>query len=74
MKTLLIISMLFIATYANEGYNAGYTEGYKTIYGSNSLTPLAPLAPLAPITSTDFREGIKQGIQDAKDIESPYYR
>jgi hypothetical protein len=71
-KTFLLITAtvaLGAAQFAyagQDGFCAGFAEGYKTIKGDMVLLPLCPLAPLTPLGSNDFREGIKAGIRAAQ--------
>ena len=74
MKRMLILLLLSSPAMADQdGFDAGYNEGYKAIRGDMVLTPLTPLAPLTPLNSTDFREGIKQGYEDGQKDEYQDY-
>lgn len=52
--------------YASE-FCDGFSEGYKTIKGDMVIVPICPIAPITPIGSTEYREGIKAGIQAAQE-------
>ena len=62
---LLISSATFAAADQND-FCAGFEEGFKMIKGDMVIVPICPIAPITPIGSTDFREGIKAGIQAAQ--------
>ena len=73
MKTLLLAILLSTSAFAGQQeFSDGYSEGYHAIRGDMILVPLTPLSPIAPIGSTDFREGILQGIEDGQEDEGGY--
>jgi hypothetical protein len=69
MKKLLLVLLLVVGTsaYANGSeFCDGFEEGFKTVKGDMSLTPICPIEPITPIGSTPFREGIKAGMRAAR--------
>ena len=71
MKTLFLTILLTLTlsplqASAGQGeFCAGFKEGYKMVKGELVIPPICPIAPITPIDSTDFREGIKAGIEAA---------
>ena len=54
------------SSYAGQDeFCSGFSEGYKSIKGDMVIVPICPIAPITPIGSTDFREGIKAGMNAA---------
>ncbi|MNN67312.1 hypothetical protein D3C81_1829380 [compost metagenome] len=47
-------------------YCSGFEEGYKSVAGDFAATPACPDAPATPAGSMDFREGLKDGMEAAK--------
>jgi len=65
---IILMTLGLAATSAFAGQQEfcdGFKEGFKTVKGNMVLVPLCPLKPLTPLGSTDFREGIKAGIEAA---------
>ena len=64
-----LLSFLVFATavVAESQFCEGFAIGYKTIKGDMTLVPLCPLEPLAPLGSTPFQEGLKAGMQAARE-------
>jgi hypothetical protein len=48
-----------------DEYCWGFNEGYKSVAGDAAATPACPAAPATPAGSTDFREGLKDGMNAA---------
>jgi hypothetical protein len=48
-----------------DEYCSGFEEGYKSIAGDAAATPACPASPATPAGSTDFREGLKDGMTAA---------
>jgi len=63
---LLTLCMAQFAFAGQEEFCAGFEEGYKSIKGDSVMVPMCPMAPMTPLGSTDFREGIKEGIRAAQ--------
>ena len=63
---LAIMVSLSISSFAGQDeFCAGFEEGYKTVKGNMVIVPICPIAPITPIGSTDYREGLKAGMQAA---------
>ena len=45
----------------------GFALGWKTVKGDLSIVPICPIAPITPIGSTPYREGIKAGVEKARE-------
>ena len=67
MTSILITGLMSFATAGDDAFCAGFEEGYKTIKGDMVIVPICPIPPITPIGSTDFREGIKAGIEAANE-------
>lgn len=61
--TLLISSIAFAG---QREFCAGFTEGYKAVKGDMVIVPICPIVPITPIGSTDYREGLKAGMNAAR--------
>jgi len=61
--SLLISS---IALSGQREFCAGFEEGYKAVKGDMVIVPICPIAPITPIGSTDYREGLKAGMNAAR--------
>lgn len=48
-----------------EEFETGFIEGYKSIKGDMTIVPICPIAPICPIGSTNYREGLKAGMDAA---------
>ena len=66
VAAVAVFSASQVAYAGQDEFCAGFEEGYKTIKGDMVLVPLCPLAPLTPLGSTDYREGLKAGMRDAR--------
>ena len=51
---------------SQDEFCRGFEEGYKIIKGDMAFIPFCPFAPFTPFGSTDYREGIKAGINAAQ--------
>lgn len=72
--TLSLVAV-FVFSFTNvfadqKEFERGFIEGYKSILGDMVIVPICPIAPITPIGSTDFREGIKAGIDEANKSNS----
>ncbi|CAB4159171.1 hypothetical protein UFOVP708_59 [uncultured Caudovirales phage] len=63
---LIGVSALAFADDSKE-FCRGFEEGYKAVAGNVSVTPTCSIAPVTPVGSTPYREGLKAGMQRAKD-------
>lgn len=73
LKNLIKLGLLsifqiisFNALAGQEEFCAGFNQGFQSIRGNLSLTPICPLAPLPPMGITDFQNGIGFGIRAAQ--------
>ncbi|MBE0131179.1 hypothetical protein [Citrobacter amalonaticus] len=69
MKKTTIALLLVLASgsaVADDGFCAGFEEGYKTVKGDMAMLPMCPMEPMTPMGSTPYREGIKAGIEAAQ--------
>ena len=64
---ILTLGISTIAFAGQAEFCAGFTEGYKSIKGEQTLVPPCPTAPATPFSSTDYQEGIKAGIEAANE-------
>ena len=76
MKTFILLLALTTPALAwdnsQQGFDSGYEQGYQAIRGDMVIVPITPIAPIAPIGSTDFQQGILQGIEDAQEDSGDY--
>ena len=69
-KKIALMAALAVSSLAfadKSEFCKGFEEGYRSVAGNLAILPICPIAPITPIGSTPFREGIKVGIQQAKD-------
>ena len=66
LAALLMYCLSQSAYAGDKEFCEGFEEGYKTIKGDMVIVPICPIAPITPIGSTDYREGLKAGMREAK--------
>jgi len=78
MKNVLMLMLIFIATIAmNEieskptqtldeyysGFDDGFSEGWRDVKGSMSLSPIPPMAPAPDPGRVTYRDGYNKGFK-----------
>lgn len=66
--SIFVVTFFFLSS-ANADqaeFCAGFAEGYKAVKGDIVIVPICPIAPITPIGSTDYREGLKAGMEAAR--------
>ena len=69
MKKILIavITLFCLSSIAHAGdFCKGYKAGYAAQKGRSAPTPPCPASPPTPAGSTQYDEGLKAGIKDAR--------
>ena len=65
LATIAALSTAQLTLADQNEYCSGFEEGYKSVAGDAAATPACPAAPATPAGSTDFREGLRDGIEAA---------
>ena len=69
MRKLMLAAALLVGSVASadqDEFCEGFEEGFKAECGDNVMLPLCPMVPLTPLGSTDYREGLKAGMNAGK--------